>query len=310
MSFSGEVNATARVSVPATSANLGPGFDSLGLALSWNDEVSAKRGGNGVSIRVTGEGEDTIPRGETNLVLRGMRQGLASLGETINGASVHAHNTIPSARGLGSSSAAIVAGLALAWALTRRAPLDRDWAFQLAVDLEGHPDNVGPAVYGGLTIGWVNSQGQWQLTSSAVCAQVRATVVVPANPLETSRARAVMPQSIPLADAVANSARAALLVQALAVEPALLFEATTDHLHQRYRRALYPQSMELVDHLRGQGLAAYISGAGPTVAILHTEAQSALVRLAVEAAQSRVATLPQLDVYDCAVGTGVQILPE
>lgn len=299
---------TARVRVPATSANLGPGFDSLGLALAWSDEFTAWTTGEGFSIDFTGEGAKTIPRGENNLVLRGMRAGLTSLGADLQGAKVSGHNTIPSARGLGSSSAAIVAGLALAWALSRNGPVDKEWAFQLAVDLEGHPDNVGPAIYGGLTIGWKDAQQGWRLAPVPVDADTQVTVLVPGAGLETSRARQVMPDAIPLPDAIANSARTALLVRAFTGQPELLFEATCDFLHQEHRRDLYPHSLALVDHLRDQGLAACISGAGPTVAVFHPTDQAALVRLAVEGAQTRLASLPHFRVLDLGVGQGAEVL--
>lgn len=297
------------VRVPATTANLGPGFDALGLALDWYDEVTLLPRATGLKVVLTGEGAREVPTGSDNLVVRGLQAGLGSLNCELGGVELRAHNTIPFARGLGSSSAAIVAGLALAWGLARPDEnIDRDWAFDLAVAIEGHPDNVGPAVSGGLTIGWEDQNGIWRLASSPVSQDIGVTVLVPQRPLETAQARALMPQLIPLRDAVANSARTALLVRALAGDSQLLSEATTDYLHQEYRRPLYGPSLQVVDHLRAEGFAAYISGAGPTVAVFHLRAQAALVSMAAEAAQASLEDPLEFAVHALSPGDGVQIL--
>lgn len=300
---------SATVLTPATTANLGPGFDALGLALDWVDQASASVIERGFELSLTGDGAGTLPLDENHLVISTILRGLEALDVEAGGLAFTAHNTIPLARGLGSSSAAIAAGLALAWGLARPdEPLDRDWAFTLAVGLEGHPDNVGPAIYGGLTIGWLTDE-VWRVVGPQVHEDIRVCALVPNTVLETTTARSVMPREIPLSDAIANTAHAALLVHAFAEEPRYLFEATSDRLHQEYRRALYPSSMGLVDALRDQGLAACISGAGPTVVLLHTEGQGALVDLTLDGLLSDNSEFSGFRRHTLGIGEGVQILP-
>ncbi len=299
---------TATVGAPATTANLGPGFDALGLALDWVDHGRATVVEQGLSLKLTGEGEGTLPRNERHLVIESIHTGLDSLGARVPGLRFEAHNTIPLARGLGSSSAAIAAGLGLAWGLARPdEELDRRWAFDLAVGIEGHPDNVGPAIYGGFTIGWQNA-GAWQLVHSPVSEDNRIAALVPDTVLKTTQARSVMPASIPLSDAIANSARTALLVHALSTDPSLLFDATQDFLHQEYRRGLYPESLALVDRLRDEGLAAAISGAGPTVVVFHTEARSALTDLVLDRVLVPEGAFGGFHRHDLSVGAGIEIM--
>ena len=298
---------SATVHTPATTANLGPGFDSLGLALDWVDQASVDVIESGYRFALSGDGADALPRDASHLVLKTILRGLEELDATVPGLSFTAHNTIPLARGLGSSSAAISAGLALAWGLSYpERPLDRDWAFGVAVDIEGHPDNVGPAIFGGLTIGWLR-QGTWQIAQATVRDDIRITALVPSTVLETEKARAAMPASIPLEDAIANSAHTALLMHAFASAPELLLDGTSDRLHQEYRRSLYPVSLTLVEHLRGQGLAACISGAGPTVVVFHSSNQGALVDLTLEAAAGdpRFAGFTG---HSLRIGDGVQLV--
>ncbi len=298
---------TTTVRAPATTANLGPGFDALGLALDWVDQAKATVIEDGLSLELTGEGEGTLPRNERHLVIATIRAGLESLGAHAPGLRFEAHNTIPLARGLGSSSAAIAAGLGLAWGLARPGEeLDRRWAFDLAVGIEGHPDNVGPAIYGGFTIGWQNA-GAWKLVHSPVSDDNRIMALVPNTVLKTTQARSVMPASIPLSDAIANSARTALLVHALSTDPSLLFDATQDFLHQKYRRGLYPQSLALVDTLRDEGLAAAISGAGPTVVVFHTESGNALVDLVLDRVLEPGGGFGSFRRHDLAVGDGIAV---
>ncbi|WP_099332035.1 homoserine kinase [Actinomyces minihominis] len=300
---------SATVLTPATTANLGPGFDALGLALNWVDQASVRVIERGFELTLTGVGSGSLPLDETHLVVSTILRGLENLGVKAGGLAFTAHNTIPLARGLGSSSAAIASGLALAWGLARpHQPLDRYWAFTLAVGLEGHPDNVGPAIYGGLTIGWF-TDGVWKVVGAPVHDDLRVCALVPDTVLETTTARSVMPREIPLSDAIANSAHTALLVHAFSEEPRFLFDATSDRLHQEYRRALYPSSMALVDVLRDQGLAACISGAGPTVVLLHTEGQGALVDLILDGLLSGDSDLSAFKRYALGVGEGVQVLP-
>jgi homoserine kinase len=265
------VEGEVRVSVPATSANLGPGFDALGLALDLRDELSAAVTGRGLEVEVEGAGSADVPRDESHLVVRSMRAAFDALGGQPAGLRLRCHNVIPHSRGLGSSSAAIVAGLALARALVVDGDqrLDDDAMFRLAADIEGHPDNVAPALYGGFVISG-QEDGRFWAANAPVDPSVSAVAFVPPSPVETKVARGLLPDVVPHAEAAANSGRAALLVAALAGRPDLLRLATKDHLHQDYREPAMPESLELVRTLRGDGHAAIVSGAGPTVLVLTT----------------------------------------
>jgi len=260
------VDGPVRVSVPATSANLGPGFDALGLALSLRDELEAEVTEGGLEIEVQGAGADGVPRDESHLVVRAMREAFRAMDAEPPGLRLHCDNRIPHSRGLGSSSAAIVAGLALARGLVAggRLLLDDDAMFRLAATIEGHPDNVAPALYGGFVISG-SEAGEFFAVRSAVDPRVSAVVFVPPTPVETKLARGLLPDVVPHADAAANSGRTALLVAALAGRPELLHRATRDWLHQDYREPAMPASLALVRALRESGAAAVVSGAGPTV---------------------------------------------
>ena len=259
-----------KVSVPATSANLGPGFDSLGLALDLRDELDAELAGSGMVVEVTGEGSGTVPLDEDHLVVRAMRRAFDALGGQPTGFRLRCHNKIPHARGLGSSSAAIVGGLTLARGLVEDGAerLDDAALLELAVEMEGHPDNVAPALQGGFVISGRDERGETYAVRAPVDARVSVVVFVPPEPLSTEVARGLLPQSVPHADAAANAGAAALLVAALGGQPDQLWRATRDFLHQDYRRPAMPASLELVDRLRGDNLAAVVSGAGPTVLAL------------------------------------------
>ncbi len=263
----GFVTGPVSVSVPATAANLGPGFDSLGLALDLRDELTAEVTGSGLAIEVTGSGADDVPLGEDHLVVRSMRAAFAEMGEQPAGLRLVCTNRIPHGRGLGSSSAAIVAGVGLARALVAGGMLlmDDGAAFDLAARLEGHPDNVAPAFYGGFTIAWEDDEGRFHALRSGVDPRVCPVVFIPPTPLATTAARGLLPASVPHADAAANAGRAALLIKALGHHPEFLLRATEDFLHQRYREPAMPESVALVAALRAKQVAAVISGAGPTV---------------------------------------------
>lgn len=260
------VNGPVRVSVPATSANLGPGFDSLGLALSLRDELCAEVVPQGLTIEVSGAGADDVPRDESHLVVRSMRAAFAAMDAEPPGLVLRCDNVIPHGRGLGSSSAAIVGGVSLARALVAGGQLllDDDSLFRLAADIEGHPDNVAPAFYGGFVISGREGD-EWYAVPAGVDPRVSAVVFVPSTPVETKVARGLLPEVVPHADAAANSGRAALLVAALAGRPEHLLAATRDYLHQEQREPAMPESLALVHALRADGIAAVISGAGPTV---------------------------------------------
>jgi homoserine kinase len=259
----------ARVRTPATSANLGPGFDTLGLALTLYDDLTARITTGGCAVEVSGEGAGELPTGADHLVARAMLATFDVLGERPAGFAVQCVNRIPQARGLGSSSAAIVGGVQLARALVKDGMriLDEDGALAVAAGLEGHPDNVAPCLFGGFTIAWTQAAGARAVRLPAAAA-VRPTVFVPQERGLTSTARAALPSSVPHADAAFNTSRAALLVHAITADPALLLTATEDRLHQGYRAEAMPGTSSLVAALRSVGVAAVVSGAGPSVLAL------------------------------------------
>ncbi|MGQ5265005.1 homoserine kinase [Micromonospora sp. ZYX-F-536] len=258
-----------RVRVPATSANLGPGFDALGLALGLHDDLAAEVTTGGVRVTVTGQGAGELPDDDRHLVVRAMRAAFDVLGAQPEGLSVECVNRIPQARGLGSSSAAIVAGVLLARALVtdgeRR--LDEAAVLRLTAEIEGHPDNVAPCLLGGFTLAWSEPTGA-RAVSLPVAEGVRPTLFVPEVRGLTASARAALPATVPHGDAALTAGRAALLVHALTTDPALLLPATVDRLHQDYRAPTMPATSALVNALRAAGVAAVVSGAGPTVLAL------------------------------------------
>lgn len=260
------------VAVPATSANLGPGFDSFGLALGLHDVVVAEIAPDGLTLKVTGEGAAAASAGEQHLMVRAMRTAFAHIGRPPPGLALSCQNEIPQGFGLGSSAGAICAGLLAARALAGpdgRAALPDDTVLALATRLEGHPDNVAACLAGGLTIAWhpAGSAGA-RVARLAPLPSIAPVVCVPAMPLPTVAARQVLPPQVPHADAAANSARAALLVTALTSQPDLLMDATEDFLHQGYRAAAMPATARLVAALRAAGVPAVVSGAGPSVLAL------------------------------------------
>lgn len=262
------VGGAVRVRVPATSANLGPGFDALGLALALHDEVTAEVTEAGLRIDVEGEGADGIARDETHLVVRAMRRAFAEMGTEPAGLALRCRNRIPHARGLGSSAGAIVGGLLLARALVPdgRLRLPGAEVLALADELEGHPDNVAPCLLGGFTIAW-NEDGA-RAVRRDVDPAVLPVALVPPFTASTERARGLLPATVPHGDAARSAGRAALLVAALTGTPQALFDATDDRLHQAYREPAMPASLALVGELRAAGHPAVISGAGPTVLVL------------------------------------------
>ncbi len=261
------VDGPVRVTVPATSANLGPGFDTLGLALDLRDELEAEVLESGLVVEVHGYGDGEVPLDERHLVVRAMRATFERLGQNPPGLRLTCTNVIPHARGLGSSSAAIVGGVWLARELVAGGHLLLDDAalLDIAAQLEGHPDNVAPALFGGFVISGQEADGSFFAVPGSVDPRVSAVVFVPADPVSTEAARGLLPATVPHADAAANAGRAALLVAALSGRPEELLRATEDRLHQQYRRSAMPASLALVEALRADGVAAVISGAGPTV---------------------------------------------
>ena len=274
-----------QVQVPATSANLGPGFDCLGLALTMNDRYMAQvMDEAGVDIDVTGEGADAVPTTDKNLVIKAMYKGFDFLGGRPRGIALRQLNVIPHGRGLGSSAAAIVGGLALARALVLggNERMSNEDMLNIANEMEGHPDNVAAAIYGSANIAWQESQRGHVIAQSLnidVDPRIGVLAFVPSTELSTSKARKMLPESIPHQDAVRNSINTAVLVQALQHRPDLLLAATEDYLHQGYRQDAMPQSFALMTKLRKAGVAAFISGAGPTVLVLHTGSESEAAEL-------------------------------
>lgn len=259
------VSGPVTVRVPASSANLGPGFDTLGLALALYDEITVEAVGHALVIDVEGEGADDVPRDERHLVVQSMKRAFKELGESPAGLRVSCRNVIPHGRGLGSSAAAIVGGLVAARAVVKggEAKLDDDALLALANEIEGHPDNVAAALLGGLTIAWTAS-GVGKAVRLDVLADVSA--FIPPVSVSTHTARGVLPAKVSHADAAANAGRAALLVAALVGGRSdVLLAATEDRLHQDYRAPEMPESHEFMSSLRADGIPAIISGAGPTV---------------------------------------------
>ena len=293
---------SVRVRVPATSANLGSGYDCMGVALDLWDEVGVEVLDHpGVVIDVSGEGADTVPRDESHLVVATLRQGLVELGYPRPDAGLHltANNSIPQSRGLGSSAAAIVSGLALAWGLARPGVvLDRSALLTMAAAIEGHPDNVAPAIFGGAQLAWLDGEVVNHI-GLAVNPSVMFRVCVPDRLVPTALARQVLPEQVGRGDAVHQVLAASLLVTALTASLEHLLTATQDWIHQPYRRTLMPESAALMDSLRGRGVATVISGAGPTVLALGSRDQLDKV--------SDVDTAGFV-VYDLGLGAGAHFL--
>jgi len=274
-----------QVQVPATSANLGPGFDSFGLAFGMYDRYVAQiLDEGGLDIDVTGEGADEVPRTDKNLLVKAMYKGFDYLGGRPKGLAVRALNVIPHGRGLGSSASAIIGGLVLARSLvlTGTDKMSDEVLLNLANEMEGHPDNVAAALYGGATIAWqdlVKGKAVAHAIHLPVDSRIKVMAFIPATALATKKARTMLPDSIPFADAQRNTVNAALMTQALTIRPDLLFAATEDFLHQSYRQEAMPASFALMEKLRHAGLAAFVSGAGPTVLALHTEGDEETIQL-------------------------------
>ena len=263
------------VSVPATSANLGPGYDALGLALEIRDFVTAQfTEDNKITVEVTGQGAGKLPTDETHLIAKTIIDACKAFGTEVTGLHVECKNAIPQGRGLGSSAAAIVAGLVLASELTY-ARASEDELLQMANAIEGHPDNVAACLLGAMTIAWLEDDGKANSVSMNVHPDVCPVLGIPQTELDTHKARGLIPESIPHVDAAFNAGRSALLVAAMIGDPDFLLEATEDKLHQPFRAQAYPESMELVAQLREVQIAACISGAGPTVIALSTRDQVA-----------------------------------
>jgi homoserine kinase len=281
---------TVAVKVPATSANLGPGFDTLGLALALYDELEVSvRDEPGATVEVTGVGEGEVATDESNLVVRAIAHTFEAVGIPLPGLNLRARNSIPHGRGMGSSGAAIVSGIMAAKGLLEGVvDLDAQTLLALANDMEGHPDNVAPALFGGLTIAWVTPEGP-RFKKLIVHRGVSPLVLVPETVMSTALARSLQPQSVPHEDAVFNVSRSALLVAALIQSPELLHAATEDKLHQSYRASAMPETDRLITLLRENGFAAVVSGAGPSILVLGSDPSQRLAaaRLVEQSAETR-----------------------
>jgi homoserine kinase len=278
------VSPRVRVRVPATSANLGPGFDALGLALGLYNDVVAEPG-EGLTVRVEGEGAGELARDARNVVARGVEAAFRAAGQPFRGCVLTCVNRIPLARGLGSSAAAWVAGLLAGNALLGQ-PLGRDRVLSLAAEAEGHPDNVAAALYGGLTVCCRGPDGTLAV-ALPVPARLRWVVLVPELAASTAEARAVLPAAVPLQDAVFNLQRVALLLASVLVDrPDALARALEDRLHEPFRRRLFPWIVPVAAAAREAGaLGCVLSGAGPSLlAVVDGEGSAASVARAMERA--------------------------
>ncbi|MEY4742246.1 MAG: hypothetical protein RL672_996 [Actinomycetota bacterium] len=257
------------VKVPATSANLGPGFDTLGMALSFYDELEVEAvAGDGAHVDVVGEGQGEVPTDASNLVVKSIAYTFAHFGVALPGLRLKAHNIIPHGRGMGSSGAAVVSGIVAAKGLLSGVvDMTDDDLLKIATEIEGHPDNVAPALFGGLTIAWEDETGP-HYKKLFVHRGVALLELVPNFKMSTALARSLQPESVPHNDAVFNVSRSALLIASLTQSPEHLLAATEDKLHQDYRAAAMQETHALVSKLREHGHAAVVSGAGPSVLVM------------------------------------------
>ena len=303
------VGRTVHVKVPATSANLGPGFDTLGLALAQYDELDVEAiDAADHHIEVHGVGEGEVPLDESHLVVRAIAHTFARARVPMPKLRLVARNSIPHGRGLGSSGAAIVAGVMAAKGLLEGVvEFTPDELLQLATELEGHPDNVAPALFGGLTIAWVTPEGP-RHKKLIVHRGVSPLVLVPEHEMSTALARSLQPESVPHEDAVFNVSRSALLIAALIQSPELLLAATEDKLHQHYRAQAMPETDRLIRVLRAAGHPAVVSGAGPSILVLASDPseRADAIRLVEESADTAWQALPLAVDFLGATVTGAE----
>ncbi len=270
---------SATAEVAASTANLGPGFDSLGLALSLYDEITVETADSGLVIEVDGEGAGQVPLDASHLVVRAIERGLRENGVAASGLIVRCRNNIPHSRGLGSSAAAVVGGLAAANGLAAQGdstPMSADRLVQVSSEFEGHPDNAAAAVLGGAVVAWTAKQDgvpRYAAAPIRLHPGISVFAAIPQVRSSTAETRVLLPEHVSHADAGFNLSRAALLVVALTERPDLLLDATEDVLHQPQRASAMPASAEYLAVLRRCGVAGVLSGAGPSVLALSTEAE-------------------------------------
>jgi homoserine kinase len=300
---------TASATVAASSANLGPGFDSLGLALGMYDEIVVETTESGLTIDVEGQGAGQVPLDETHLVVQAIKRGLAAAGLQARGLKVKSRNVIPHSRGLGSSAAAVVGGLAVVNGLAAQvdsAELDRDQLVQLSSEFEGHPDNAAAAVLGGAVVSWTVTDGgadagpaRYDAVQLDLHPDIRFFPAIPQNRSSTAETRVLLPEHVAHTDARFNLSRAAMLVVALTKRPDLLLQATEDRLHQPQRAPAMPASAEYLAALRRLNIAAVLSGAGPAVIALTNGVDLPAEALEIGAANGFAVT-------EMSVGAGVR----
>jgi homoserine kinase len=291
------------VRVPATSANLGPGFDTLGLALADYDELDVTvREQPGATVEITGEGAADsaapVATDETNLVVQAIAHAFAWAKQPMPGLNIRAVNKVPHSRGMGSSSAAIVSGLMAAVGLLEGiVEFEAKTLLTLATEMEGHPDNVAPALFGGLTIAWMDENGA-HYEKLMVHRGVSPLVLVPSFTMSTKLARSLQPENVPHEDAIFNVSRSSLLVAALTQNPERLFAATEDKLHQDYRASAMPETYTLITKLREAGFAAVVSGAGPSILVLCSDPSQRIAAAKLVAQVQETSWLPLMLAVD------------
>jgi homoserine kinase len=293
------VGKSVTVKVPATTANLGPGFDTLGLALSLYDELTVTvREEPGAFVDVIGVGAGVVPTDASNLVVTAIAHTFAAYNIDLPGLHLVARNSIPHGRGMGSSGAAIVSGIMAAKGLLEGiVEIDSEALLVLATQMEGHPDNVAPALFGGLTIAWMTPEGP-KHKKLIVHRGVSPLVFVPESTMSTALARSLQPTSVPHEDAIFNVSRSALLIAALIQSPELLLAATEDKLHQSYRASAMPETDSLIQLLRANDLAAVVSGAGPSLLVLCSNPAQRLVAADLVASNAATPWLPLMLAVD------------
>jgi homoserine kinase len=291
--------------VAASSANLGPGFDSIGLALSLYDEIVVETTDSGVVVEIDGEGAGELALGAGHLVVRAVECGLEAARVSAPGLKVRCRNAIPHSRGLGSSAAAVVGGLAAVNGLVAQAgstPLSQTQLIQLSSEFEGHPDNAAAAVLGGAVVSWIDRScdpPSFSAVRLRLHPDIRLFPAIPEQRSSTAEARVLLPAQVSHHDARFNVSRAALLVVALTERPDLLMAATEDMLHQPQRAPAMPASAEYLRLLRRYNIAAVLSGAGPGVIGLSTASELPAEALEYAAANG-------FGVSEMTVGDGVR----
>lgn len=288
--------------VAASSANLGPGFDSIGLALSLYDEIVIETTQSGCTVQVEGEGAGQLRLDADHLVVRAVTAGLRAAGVSVPGLAVRCRNAIPHCRGLGSSAAAVVGGLAAVNGLLAQAdsmPISESELIQLSSEFEGHPDNAAAAVLGGAVVSWIDSScapPRYAAVPLRLHPDIHLFPAIPEQRSSTAETRVLLPAQVSHAAARFNISRTALLVVALTERPDLLMAATEDVLHQPQRASAMPASAEYLRLLRRYGIAAVLSGAGPAVIALST--QPTLPYEAIEFGAARGFTVSEMMVGD------------